>query len=139
MTRIFNPQQFMKAGEVADLFRVDVSTARKWAKTGALPVAYTPGGHCRFPREDIEAIVSGVLRTDLTGHTVTVEVLPEGVCRAAGLPSSRAGEVAAVERSAGRFVKVAVTLDDVPDGSSLRDAARGIARTYGATFVGGAQ
>lgn len=130
---------FMTTGEVAALFKVTHQTVRAWAKAGALPVAYTPGGHARFLREEIEAIVSGVKRTDLAGHTVTVEVLTEGVCRAAGLPLGTAGRLAVVERSGGRFVKVAKVDGDQVPGTSLEDAARALAGTYGATFVGGAR
>lgn len=46
---------YMTPAEVADLFRVDVHTVQRWAKTGKLPHILTPSGHRRFPRADIEA------------------------------------------------------------------------------------
>lgn len=40
--------------EVADIARVDTSTVRRWAETGELAAAKTPGGHYRFNREYIQ-------------------------------------------------------------------------------------
>jgi len=45
--------QFLSRGEVARLFGVSVSTVTRWARTGLLKAARTPGGHYRFRAEEI--------------------------------------------------------------------------------------
>jgi excisionase family DNA binding protein len=46
-------------GQAARLMQVDPATVRKYAKSGALPVAtMTPGGHRRFSYAAIEAFLS---------------------------------------------------------------------------------
>jgi excisionase family DNA binding protein len=45
--------------EVAGLFRVDAITVRRWAKTGKLRSIKTLGGHRRFYRAEVEALVAG--------------------------------------------------------------------------------
>ena len=47
----------MSAGEVAALFGVDTSTVANWAETGKLRSFRTPGGHRRFHRADVEALL----------------------------------------------------------------------------------
>lgn len=39
--------------DAADLFHVSPKTIARWAKEGRLPFAWTPGGHRRFPLDDI--------------------------------------------------------------------------------------
>lgn len=46
-------------GEVARLFNVDPKTVNRWANAGKFALVFkTPGGHLRFPRQEIDAIVS---------------------------------------------------------------------------------
>jgi excisionase family DNA binding protein len=47
----------LSAGEVAREFGVDPKTVTRWAKAGKLKSVRTLGGHRRFKREDIEAIL----------------------------------------------------------------------------------
>lgn len=47
----------MSAGEVAALFGVDTSTVAGWADKGLLASFRTPGGHRRFHRADVEALL----------------------------------------------------------------------------------
>jgi len=44
----------MRTGEVAALFRVDIRTVSRWAKSGRLPAIRTPGGQFRFDRAEVE-------------------------------------------------------------------------------------
>lgn len=39
------------------MLRVDPATVARWARTGRLRVVRTPGGHRRYFRADIEAIL----------------------------------------------------------------------------------
>lgn len=50
----------MTTGEVARIFRVAPTTAYMWASTGRAPAYRTPGGHFRFHRTDIAAMVRGL-------------------------------------------------------------------------------
>ncbi|WP_406531075.1 BldC family transcriptional regulator [Streptomyces sp. I8-5] len=47
----------MTPREVADVFRVDVKTIARWAKLGKLSSIRTLGGHHRYRRAEIEALL----------------------------------------------------------------------------------
>lgn len=49
----------LKPSEVAALFRVDPKTVTRWALAGRLPHIRTPGGHARFRRSDVDALLNG--------------------------------------------------------------------------------
>lgn len=51
-------EQYLKAGEAAVLLHVSPKTISRWAKEGRIPHLVTLGGHRRFPRTEIEALVS---------------------------------------------------------------------------------
>jgi excisionase family DNA binding protein len=44
--------------EVAAILGVDEKSVRSWADAGQLPCWRTPGGHRRFRRSDVEALLS---------------------------------------------------------------------------------
>lgn len=46
----------LTTGEVAAIFGVTLTTAKRWAEDGRLPSFRTPGGHYRFRPEDVEAL-----------------------------------------------------------------------------------
>jgi excisionase family DNA binding protein len=46
-------------GQAAAFLGAAQSTVRKWADGGRLPAFYTPGGHRRFRRADLEAFLAG--------------------------------------------------------------------------------
>ena len=50
---------WLTLGQAASHLGVAQSTVRKWADGGRLPAFYTPGGHRRFRRGDLEAFLSG--------------------------------------------------------------------------------
>jgi len=45
-------------GEVAELFRVDPKTVTRWAKTGLLDAIRTLGGHRRYRRAEVMALLA---------------------------------------------------------------------------------
>ena len=47
----------MTPAEVARKFRVDPKTVGRWVKQGKLKRAQTPGGHGRFSRAEVEALL----------------------------------------------------------------------------------
>ncbi|HWE82751.1 MAG TPA: response regulator [Gaiellaceae bacterium] len=48
---------WLTLGQAAKFLGVAQSTIRKWSDQGRLPAFYTPGGHRRFRRQDLEAFV----------------------------------------------------------------------------------
>jgi excisionase family DNA binding protein len=48
---------YLTTAEVAELLRVSAATVRRWADDGILPAERTVGGHRRFTRSAVEALV----------------------------------------------------------------------------------
>jgi excisionase family DNA binding protein len=48
------PGDWLTLGQAAKYLGVAQSTIRKWSDTGRLPAFYTPGGHRRFRRGDLD-------------------------------------------------------------------------------------
>ena len=65
MTREKPQSELMTPAEVADVFRVDPKTVARWANSGKMPSIRTLGGHRRFRRADIEALLKA---SDLDGE-----------------------------------------------------------------------
>jgi len=140
----WSADQLMTPREVAAVFQVAPATVARWAQAGRIASVRTLGGRLRVPVEQVQYLLAGgsphcdgVDRSDLTGHTITVEPLTRALCLRAGLPASAAGQRAAVERSGGRFVKVWETSAELT-ASTIEAVAESIARSHGATY-GGAQ
>ena len=53
-----NPPRWMSLGEVCRALEINEATLRQWADRGRLPVYRTPGGHRRFLREDVDALLN---------------------------------------------------------------------------------
>lgn len=53
-------------GEVASLLRVDPKTVTRWAERGLIESIKTPGGHNRFPKSCVDAILNGENINDAT-------------------------------------------------------------------------
>jgi excisionase family DNA binding protein len=51
-------QEWLTLGQAAKYLGVAQSTIRKWSDGGRLTAFYTPGGHRRFRREDLDAFLS---------------------------------------------------------------------------------
>jgi len=64
----------MTLGQAAKFLGVAQSTIRKWSDQGRVPAFYTPGGHRRYRRRDLESFVdrSGPGRRTATGPLVLV-------------------------------------------------------------------
>ena len=52
-------REWLTLGQAAAFLGAAQSTVRKWADSGRLPAFYTPGGHRRFRRTDLEAFLAG--------------------------------------------------------------------------------
>ena len=62
--KIDTGSEFLSRGAVARLFGVSVSTVTRWARTGLLPAARTPGGHYRFRADDMRRAARAGLPND---------------------------------------------------------------------------
>src|SRR5574340_1123909 len=49
---------WLTLGQAARFLGVAQSTIRKWADQGRVPAFYTPGGHRRFRRADLDAFLA---------------------------------------------------------------------------------
>lgn len=52
-------RDLLTSGEVAAMFSVDPRTVTRWAREGKLDWILTPGGHRRFRRAEVEALLRG--------------------------------------------------------------------------------
>ena len=50
-------REYLRVAEVARAFHVSPKTVARWADEGRIPYVLTLGGHRRFPRKDIEALL----------------------------------------------------------------------------------
>lgn len=57
---VIPPDLLMTPEEVSGLFRIDPATLARWARNGDIPSVKLPGGHRRYRRADVEAILAGV-------------------------------------------------------------------------------
>lgn len=58
--------EHLKSHQVAQLFGVNPKTVNRWAEAGRLPFIRTLGGHRRFPRAAVMALLRGELPTEGT-------------------------------------------------------------------------
>ena len=53
-----NEQDWLTLGRAANYLGMAQSTIRKWSDTGRLPAFYTPGGHRRYRRADLDDFIA---------------------------------------------------------------------------------
>lgn len=49
---------WLTAREVAEMFKVQIGTVRNWDRAGRLTAIRTPGGHRRFARAEVDALLT---------------------------------------------------------------------------------
>lgn len=49
--------QLLRTSDVASLFQVSERTVSEWAKRGQIPSVRTPGGHRRYPADEIRQLL----------------------------------------------------------------------------------
>jgi excisionase family DNA binding protein len=65
--------EWLTLGQAASYLGVAQSTVRKWSDGGRLPAFYTPGGHRRFRRVDLDAFLADSRGAPAEGtHTVLI-------------------------------------------------------------------
>ena len=50
--------QLLRTADVAALFQVSERTVSEWARRGRIPSVRTPGGHRRYPAEEIRQLLA---------------------------------------------------------------------------------
>lgn len=58
-TDTYSPDDLLTSAEVADLARISRATIGRAVKKGRLTPLRTPGGHFRFRRSDVDALLAG--------------------------------------------------------------------------------
>ncbi len=68
------PPEWLTLGQAAKYLGVAQSTIRKWSDQGRVPAFYTPGGHRRYRRADLDVFLerSGPGGRDQTGPVVLI-------------------------------------------------------------------
>jgi excisionase family DNA binding protein len=68
------PTEWLTLGQAAKYLGVAQSTIRKWSDLGRVPAFYTPGGHRRFRRRDLDAFLehSGPAPREPEGPTILI-------------------------------------------------------------------
>jgi excisionase family DNA binding protein len=57
MQRLGEQEVLLTPAEVAKLFRVDPKTVTRWAKAGKLTAIRTLGGHRRYRKSEVQALL----------------------------------------------------------------------------------
>ncbi|MDE3206400.1 MAG: helix-turn-helix domain-containing protein [Acidobacteriota bacterium] len=68
----------LRTADVALLFEVSERTVSEWARKGQIPSVRTPGGHRRYPAEEIRCILDASRRQshdDATAHSTITPLL----------------------------------------------------------------
>jgi excisionase family DNA binding protein len=76
------PAEWLTLGQAAKYLGVAQSTIRKWSDLGRVPAFYTPGGHRRFRRRDLDAFLthSGLAAREPAGPTILIVDDDERLC-----------------------------------------------------------
>jgi excisionase family DNA binding protein len=56
-------ERLLRTRDVAVLFQVSERTVAEWARRGRIPSVRTPGGHRRYPADQIMALLAGSRET----------------------------------------------------------------------------
>ena len=106
---------WLTLGQAAKYLGVAQSTIRKWSDTGRVAAFYTPGGHRRYRRMDLDAFLerSGPGGKPKDGPTVLVVDDDPGVRQVVRLSLEREGYV--VKEAAGAEEGLSAVEDEAPD------------------------
>jgi excisionase family DNA binding protein len=106
---------WLTLGQAAKYLGVAQSTIRKWSDTGRVPAFYTPGGHRRYRRMDLDAFLerSGPGGKPKDGPTVLVVDDDPGVRQVVRLSLELEGYI--VKEAGGAEEGLAVVDDEAPD------------------------
>jgi excisionase family DNA binding protein len=109
---------WLTLGQAAKYLGVAQSTIRKWSDQGLLPAFYTPGGHRRFRRRDLDAFLTRSARGARSGPLVLIVDDDAGVRRAVRASLETEGYTV---REAGNAEEGLATLAEQPPDLILLD------------------
>jgi excisionase family DNA binding protein len=69
--------EWLTLGQAATYLGVAQSTVRKWSDGGRLPAFYTPGGHRRFRRGDLDSFLAGSRTSGSSGGRPLVLIVDD--------------------------------------------------------------
>ena len=106
---------WLTLGQAAKYLGVAQSTIRKWSDTGRVPAFYTPGGHRRYRRMDLDSFLerSGPGGKPKDGPTVLVVDDDPGVRQVVRLSLELEGYI--VKEAGGAEEGLAAVEDEAPD------------------------
>jgi len=105
---------WLTLGQAARFLGVAQSTIRKWSDQGRVPAFYTPGGHRRYKRQDLDAFLA---RSGPGGHATgpLVLVVDDDAGLRALVRASLESEGYAVREAAGAEEALAAIADRAPE------------------------
>ena len=108
-------REWLTLGQAAAYLGAAQSTVRKWADGSRLPTFYTPGGHRRFRRSDLDAFLAGSLPAPAAGERRRVLVVDDDAGRRAYLRTNLELEGYDVREAASAQQGLAALEDELPD------------------------
>jgi excisionase family DNA binding protein len=104
---------WLTLGQAAKYLGVAQSTIRKWSDQGLVPAFYTPGGHRRFRRRDLDGFLARSGRAQQPGPLVLIVDDDPGLRRA--VRASLEAEGYSVREAGNADEGMAALEDDTPD------------------------
>lgn len=108
-------REWLTLGQAAAYLGAAQSTVRKWADGSRLPTFYTPGGHRRFRRSDLDAFLAGSLPAPTAGERRRVLVVDDDAGLRAYLRTNLELEGYDVREAASAQQGLAALEDELPD------------------------
>ena len=108
-------REWLTLGQAAAYLGAAQSTVRKWADGSRLPTFYTPGGHRRFRRSDLDAFLAGSLPAPAAGERRRVLVVDDDAGLRAYLRTNLELEGYDVREAASAQQWLAALEDELPD------------------------
>ena len=108
-------RDWLTLGQAAAYLGAAQSTVRKWADGSRLPTFYTPGGHRRFRRSDLDAFLAGSLPAPAAGERRRVLVVDDDAGLRAYLRTNLELEGYDVREAASAQQGLAALEDELPD------------------------
>lgn len=125
------PDQLLTPADVAALAFVDPKTVGRWARAGKIPFETTPGGHRRFRRSDVEALLHQV-----RDHLPLDSALAPGARSAKDPETPAAHRLRSAAADAVVAEAVAIAMDAQAEAAAIEAAqARAIAAAEAARVV----
>ncbi len=107
------PSDWLTLGQAAKYLGVAQSTIRKWSDGGRLPAFYTPGGHRRFRRGDLDRFLGSSRGASVPASHVLIVDDDDGL--RAFLRAALEGDGCVVREAASAEEGLAVLDEELPD------------------------